>query len=238
MAGMTEFSSKTIFIGNVKGGVGKSTLTVYLTDYLRRRFPTHRISAIDTDPQGTAFELLEPVMPEGAARFVPVGDRFDGVNLSTLDGVLRQLLSHNAAITMVDTGGGQLGSFWRMMSLSSALVVPTSMSWTDLRPTIEFIKEIDERKVDFNTLTPHVIVVPNRVSPNQRNFRVIADALSDVNVVLAPPISELVVARGYGQEFGGMTEVNGTRFHQEIARLGDFLIEFVISGKLDEMYSG
>jgi len=52
--------AKAIFVGNIKGGVGKSTLSVYLTEYLRRRFKRQSVTLIDTDPQGTSFELMEP----------------------------------------------------------------------------------------------------------------------------------------------------------------------------------
>ena len=38
MSEMESQIAKAIFVGNIKGGVGKSTLTMYLTDYLRRRF--------------------------------------------------------------------------------------------------------------------------------------------------------------------------------------------------------
>jgi cellulose biosynthesis protein BcsQ len=233
---MTDTSSKAIFIGNIKGGVGKSLLTAYLTDYLRRRFKGKSVMLVDTDPQGTAFEMLEPTSPKGSVRSLPVGDRYDGVNMSTLDGVLRRLLGKNDTITMVDTGAGKVGNLWRIIALSQALIVPTSMSWADLRPTIEFIKDIDERKLDQGISTPHVIVVPNRVSPNQRDFSAIAEALTDVNAVLAPPISDLVVARGKASTFNGLSDVQGTRFHGEISRLGAFIVDYVISGELDRIY--
>ena len=84
---MAVRSAKAVFVGNIKGGVGKSTLTVYLTEYLRQRFKRHGVLLIDTDPQGTAFELLEPKSRVGEARFLPVGDHYDGVNMTTLDSV-------------------------------------------------------------------------------------------------------------------------------------------------------
>jgi hypothetical protein len=115
--------------------------------------------------------------------------------------------------------------------------VPTSMSWADLRPTIDFIKEIDERKADLRSVTPHVVVVPNRVSPHQRNFQPITDALFEVNAILAPPLSELSAARNSSPDFSGLDGVEGTRFHREIERLGEFLIEYVISGELDRIYA-
>ena len=237
MSEMASQITKAIFVGNIKGGVGKSTLTVYLTDYLRRRFKRRSVILLDTDPQGTSFELMEPKSKNGDARFLPVGDRYDGVNMTTLDGVLRRLLAQNENIAMVDTGAGRLGNFWQMAFLCNTLLVPTSMSWADLRPTIDFIKEIDERKADLRSITPHVVVVPNRVSPQQRHFQQIADALLEVNAILAPPISELSAARNSTPDFSGLDGVEGTRFHREIERLGEFLVDYVISGELDRIYA-
>ena len=236
MSEMASQIAKAIFVGNIKGGVGKSTLTVYLTDYLRRRFKRRSVVLLDTDPQGTSFELMEPKSKNGDARFLPVGDRYDGVNMTTLDGVLRRLLAQNDGIAMVDTGAGKLGNFWQMAFLCNTLLVPTSMSWVDLRPTIDFIKEIDERKADLRSVTPHVVVVPNRVSPQQRHFQQIVDALQEVNAILAPPISELSAARHSSPDFSGLEGIEGTRFCREIERLGEFIVEYVISGELDRIY--
>ena len=157
--------------------------------------------------------------------------------MTTLDGVLRRLLAQNDGIAMVDTGAGKLGNFWQMAFLCNTLLVPTSMSWADLRPTIDFIKEIDERKADLRSVTPHVVVVPNRVSPQQRHFQQIVDALLEVNAILAPPISELSAARNSSPDFSGLDGVEGTRFYREIERLGEFLVEYVISGELDRIYA-
>jgi cellulose biosynthesis protein BcsQ len=234
---MAARSAKAVFVGNIKGGVGKSTLTVYLTEYLRQRFKRQGVLLIDTDPQGTSFELLEPRSRSGEARFLPVGDRYDGVNMTTLDGVLRRFLAQQNGIALVDTGAGKIGNFWQVGFLCNAMLVPTSMSWTDLRPTLDFIKEIDERKEDQNSTTPHIIVVPNRVAPNQRHFDPITSALCEVNAILAPPISELSVARNYNDNFLGLKGIEGSRFYDEIERLGNFIIEYVISGELDRIYA-
>ena len=233
---MATQSGKAIFVGNIKGGVGKSTLAVYLTDYLRQRFAKRSIVLLDTDPQGSAYEMMEPRSQDGEIRFLPVGDRYDGVNMTTLDGVLRRLLGEDDSLTVVDTGAGKLGNIWQMALLCNTLLVPTSMSWTDLRPTIDFIKEIYQRKEDYGVVNPHVVVVPNRTSPLQRNFSPLTDALADVNVIVAPPISDLSVARNQASNFGGMSAVENTRFAKEIVRLGDFIIEYVVSGELDRIY--
>ena len=38
-------------------------------------------------------------------------------------------------------------------------------------------------------------------------------------------------------DFSGLEGVEGTRFHREIERLGEFLVEYVISGELDRIYA-
>ena len=117
--------------------------------------------------------------------------------MTTLDGVLRRFLSQDNGIAMVDSGAGKLGNFWQVGFMCNALLVPTSMSWTDLRPTLDFIKEIDDRKEDQQVATPHIIVVPNRVSPNQRHFDLISSALQEVNAILAPPISVVALKKTF-----------------------------------------
>ena len=236
---MTDQASqvgKAVFVGNIKGGVGKSTIAVYLTDYLRQRFTKRSIMMIDTDPQGSAYEMLEPLSRQSEIKFLPVGDRYDAVNVATLDGILRRMLVEDNSLTIVDTGAGKMGDIWQMAMLCNTMIVPTSMSWTDLRPTIDFIKEIDERKADFGRMTPHVVVIPNRTSPSQRNFNVLSDALHEVNAIMAPPISDLSAARSRTSEFGGIQAVKGTRFHDEIERLGEFVVDYVVSGELDRIY--
>ena len=227
---------KAIFVGNMKGGVGKSTLAVYLTDYLRSRYVRQPVMLLDTDPQGTAFEMLQPLSRADDIKFLPIGDRYDGVSMTMLDGILRRMLDHDDAVTIVDTGAGKLGNVWQMALLCSTVLVPTSMSWVDVRPTIDFIKELDERKEDYGVINPHVIVVPNRTNPRQKNFNQLADALQEVNVVVAPAISDLTDAKSHAKNFRGLSALAGTRFADEIERLGEFIIEYVISGELDRIY--
>ena len=203
---------KAVFVGNIKGGVGKSTLAVYLTDYLRQRYKRRKIMLLDTDPQGTAFEMMQPHSRVDDIKFLPIGDRYDGVSMTTLDGILRRMASEDETLTIVDTGAGKLGNVWQMAMLCSTVLVPTSMSWTDLRPTIDFIKELDDRKEDYGVVNPHIVVVPNRTAPGQKNFNQLADALEEVNAIMAPPVSDLSVARNYGRDFKGINAVAGTRF--------------------------
>jgi len=59
---MVNFSNKetakSIFIANVKGGVGKSTLSIMLARALASNLPPQNITVIDTDLQRTTTEFL------------------------------------------------------------------------------------------------------------------------------------------------------------------------------------
>jgi len=231
-----QIGGQSLFLANIKGGVGKSTLTAFLTDYFKSSFKNTKVCLLDTDPQGSAIELLGTSSSVNLARHIPIGDRYDGVNAVTLDGIYRRLLSDRNCLTIVDTAGGGLGNIWQLVMLSRCVLVPTSLSWADLRPTIDFITDLNERKEAAGLVAPHLILVPNRISPQQRNLKMLEDAVKDMDVVLAPPISDLSIVRSQAMSFTGLKGVEGTRFHNELTRLGKFITDYVLSGKLDQFY--
>lgn len=232
-----QIGGQGIFLANIKGGVGKSTLTAFLTDYFKQQNQAARVCLLDADPQGSAVELLGDSSSVDLVRHIPIGDRYDGVNAVTLDGVYRRLISDSETLTFVDTAGGGIDTIWQLVMLSKCVLVPTSLSWADLRPTIDFVTELHNRKDANNMTTPHIIIVPNRISHQQRNLDGITDAIGDMNVVLAPPVSDLSIVRAQARGFTGMKGVEGTRFHAELSRLGEFISDYVLSGKLDSYYS-
>lgn len=227
---------QSIFIGNIKGGVGKSTITAFLYDYFRTQFPNRPIQMLDTDRQGTSFELLGTVANERDIRHVPVSDRFDGLSLVTLDSILRRMRADPHSLTIVDTGAGWPGNIWQIAMMCECIIIPTSLSWADLRPTVEFVREMDERKEGHDSVLPHLIIVPNRIPPSQRDLSAISEILEGLNVVLAPPLSDLSLVRQMSSEFKGLDAAKGTRFHIEFERLGDFIRDYVLSGKLSQMF--
>lgn len=227
---------QSIFIGNIKGGVGKSTLTTLLFDYFQKKRGEHKVQMVDADRQGTAFELLEPMESAGNIRHVPVSDRFDGLSLVTLDSILRRMRSNPDTLTIVDTGAGWPGNVWQIAMLCECIIIPTTLSWADLRPTIEFVREMDERKDSLDTVAPHLIIVPNKIPPSQRDMSMLSDNVKDLNVVVAPPLSDLSVVRHMSSNFKGLEAARGTRFFDEFTRLGDFINDYVLSGRLSKMY--
>ena len=233
MSEMASQIAKAIFVGNIKGGVGKSTLTVYLTDYLRRRFKRRSVILLDTDPQGTSFELMEPKSKNGDARFLPVGDRYDGVNMTTLDGVLRRLLAQNEnGIAMVDTGAGSLAISGKWPFYAIRFWCQPQCHGPICGQRLILSRKLMRRKADLRSVTPHVVVVPNRVSPQQRHFQQIADALHEVNAILAPPISELSAARNLRQIFLALKVLKARGFAAKLSGLANFSLNMSSAASL------
>ena len=59
----TKNEAKSIFVANVKGGVGKSTLSIMLARALETKIPSQNITVIDTDLQRTTTEFLSSSNP-------------------------------------------------------------------------------------------------------------------------------------------------------------------------------
>lgn len=227
---------KSIFVGNIKGGVGKSTIASLLFDYFNSQKPKRIVHFLDTDRQGTSYEFLGERLTEEQIKHIPVSNTYDGLSLVTLDSILRRFHSQNNSLTIVDTGAGWPGNVWQLAMMSECVIIPTSLSWADLRPTIEFIKEIDERKIGNDTIKPHLIIVPNRIPPAQRNLFELEKKLEGLNAVLAPPLSDLSTAKRLSSKFEGITAIKETRFYTEFEKLGKFIEKYVLSDKLSKMY--
>ena len=117
------------------------------------------------------------------------------------------------------------------------LLVPVSINWGDIRPTRDFIEEIQDRKDSSRAITPHIIVVPNRIPPQQRDYSLLKDALSELDVVIAPGLSDLSIIRHQTEKFSGIQATKGTRFNEEIIHFGNFITEYILGGKLDAIYA-
>lgn len=231
-----SLQGKSIFFGNIKGGVGKSTLCIFLYEILREKLTRYKTHLIDTDPQVSASSVLKQTVPTDEIRQMPTGDRYDGVNISSLDGFIKNTLIDEDNIILIDSGAGRLGNMMQVVKLASVVIVPTSLSWTDLRPTLEYVHDIDDHKQEYGLTTPHIIIVPNRISPNQRDYSILNDFVKDINVIVAPPVSDYAIVRNISHGYKGISELSDTKFYAELERLANFLISHVISGELDRIY--
>ena len=232
----SDFSGKGIFFGNIKGGVGKSTLCLYVFEMMRHLRPDLALLLIDIDPQASSSETLKHVVPQQVLRFLPMGDRYDGVSISRIDGVIKSHLVNDNSVVMVDSAAGGIGNVWQVALLCNTMLVPTSLSYIDIRATVNFVKEIDSHKENYGIKTPHILIVPNRSSPNQRDYSYLTRAAENLDVVIAPPVSDYSIVRHSSHNFHGLPDIVNTKFYEQIENLTNFLIEQVLSGKLDTIF--
>ena len=180
-------SAKSIFIANVKGGVGKSTLSIMLARALASNLPQN-ITVIDTDLQRTTTEFLSASNQKliSSCSNYPA---FENTNIALLQQFIKQNSFKNGHIVIIDTPWTSTSlefSRWKLLVL-----IPTSLSNADLAPTESFIKSMDKVKARYNQIYPHLVVCPNKIPFGQKDYSTMAKRLSNHDVVIGPAIRDL-----------------------------------------------
>ena len=162
-------------------------------------------------------------------KHLPVGDRYDGVNMSTLMAYCGAILLTIAVSPLL-----QVPENWAVLAdgdVARYAVGANPMSWTDLRPTTILSKRLTTAKTN-KVLSHRMNVVPNRVSLN-RIFPQYPRHLRMLTRSGAADFGSL--AHGHNNGFEGIKGVmdaltkklNGWKF----------IIDYVVSGELDRFYA-
>ena len=189
--------AKSIFVANVKGGVGKSTLTIMLARALTTKMPSKNITVIDTDLQRTTTEFLYASNPEINVEFLPITPTFENTNISLVQQFIKQNMFKTDNVIIIDAPAGSSQRLWNLVGESYAVLIPTSISNADLAPTESFIRNMDKIKARYNKIYPHLVVCPNRIPFNQKDFSVMAKRLANHDVVIGPAIRDLASVRHF-----------------------------------------
>lgn len=166
-------------VGNVKGGVGKTTLAVNLAIALSQS--GRDVLLIDGDEQGTAvaFTELRSDQKKGKPGYTVVS--LHGAAIRTQ---VRQLASKYADI-VIDVGGRDTGSLRAALTVADVVLVPVQPRSFDLwgvDQTADLIKEARE----INEALRAVAVI-NAADPQGKDNEAAAQALREVDgVELAP----------------------------------------------------
>ena len=97
---------------------------------------------------------------------------------------------------------------------------------------------MDKVKARYNKSYPHLIVCPNKIPFGQKDFSVMAERLSNHDVVIGPALRDLASVRhfynGKAENWENKTNLNAqTDFNQ----FGCFIEKFVLGEELDKIYS-
>lgn len=169
-----------IAVANGKGGVGKTTSSVYLASASRLAHPEASVVLFDLDPQRSASEWAS--LAENAGDPLP----FDVIR-----GSLQKLQSlQNYDFVIVDTAPAISDASLRTLcELSDLVVIPTEAEGLGLAKTYA-TEEICE---------PKGVVLLTRARPRTRIFTEAVSALDDAGVVrFEAVISDSVRYKSYG----------------------------------------
>ena len=167
-------------VGNVKGGVGKTTLAINLTIALTR---TKRdVLLIDGDEQGTAlaFTDLRTNRREGPPGYTAVA--LQGANLRTQ---ARQLARKYSDI-VIDVGGRDTGSLRAALTIAEAVLIPVKPRSFDLwgvDQTADLVREAREVNPDLRA-----IVVLNEADAQGRDNQEAVDSLREIEGLEIAPL--------------------------------------------------
>jgi len=230
--------AKSIFVANVKGGVGKSTLSIMLARELAERIPPQNITVIDTDLQRTATEFLSNSNPEINIEFLPITPAFENTNISLVQQFIKQNEYRPGHVVIVDTPAGSSQRLWNLVAEGYAVLIPTTLSNADLLPTENFIRNMDKVKARYRKYHPHLVVCPNKIPFGQKDFSVMADRLNNHDVVIGPPLRDLASVRHF---YNGRVENWETKSNKnannDFKQFGSFIEKYILDGELDKIYN-
>jgi len=123
----------TIVMTTQKGGSGKSTLAISLT--LAAIRAGHNVRLIETDPQGTVSNWKRR-RPYASPIVEPIYDARE------LERRLQTLAQNGAAVTIVDTAGGESAATNSAIRYSDLCLIPTRPSIADIEATAATLRVI------------------------------------------------------------------------------------------------
>ena len=165
-------------IGNVKGGVGKTTLALNVAIALANA--KRDVLLIDGDEQGTALAFTDLRTTEmGKPGYTAVA--LHGANIRTQ---VRQLATKYSDI-VIDVGGRDTGSLRAALTIAEVVLIPVKPRSFDLWGADQTAALVQEAREINNHL--RAIAVLNEADPQGKDNQAAIDALGDVpGLELAP----------------------------------------------------
>jgi chromosome partitioning protein len=171
-------------VGNVKGGVGKTTLAVNLAIALARA--NRDVLLIDGDEQGTALAFTDlRTEKKGEPGYTAVA--LHGANIRTQ---VRQLTPKYSDI-VIDVGGRDTGSLRAALTVADVVLIPVKPRSFDLwgvDQTADLVKEAREINDRLRAIT-----VLNEADPQGKDNHEAAESLREVQGIELAPV--LIVRR-------------------------------------------
>jgi chromosome partitioning protein len=205
--------ARIIAVGNLKGGVGKSTLAVNLACQIAAG--GKRVILVDADAQGTATEW-------GALAQLPITVQSRGIDTEAqAPAWMTVILGLDADLVVIDLPPHIGTATTAALMLADLFIVPTTPSLVDIRATQRALDLLAEARTErAENGKPACLLVPSKVDKRTAAGREIEAALHELGERVAPAVgqrSAFVDSAGAGSWVGAYAPRSAA--HTEIQTL-------------------
>ena len=187
--------NKFILFSNIKGGVGKTTLSAHFTEYLAEH--EYPVAAVDADLQASLSRHRERDVMEDPKRPLP----WEVIKLNTFDGekvkaVVKKLKQVDGIIVVDCPGNLNDNNLSILFEAADFIVVPMAFDVDTIDATNIFINVVKKRS------KAKLLFLPNRINVSEGRAQDLAirdKDIKDLNKVgkVMPRIKQSVVIKRY-----------------------------------------
>ena len=226
-------SYKIAFL-NSKGGVGKSTLCILSALGLSQTRFSGRIKLIDTDSQKSSVSILNDINSKIELDYIPFNHASPNLGVSLLDQKLKAF-TREEEIILIDTMAHPPRQLVNCVMQCDAILIPCNLSEIEILATIDFVKTLDSLKKLQGSGAPHLVIMPNRVPPKQVHIEQLTNALSDVDTIIGPTISDLAILKNDLVNLPRKSKNLPQKFRNQYAGFREFIYKALVKREIDRL---
>ena len=170
-----------VAIGNLKGGVGKSTLAVNLACELAASRTVH---LVDADAQATAFEWMGGGLLPIRGEALPLEDERKAAAW------IKRVQAASADLVIIDLPPAVGAATAAALIIADLFLVPVAPSGLDLRAAAKALDLLQEARQARGQGQPRALLVPSRVDRRTGAGREIEAALHEMGEPVGPVIGD------------------------------------------------